>query len=108
MDNANETQQLSTTIATDQSAKDLNTASADPKTKDTSVDLGAALTNPKADAEELNQLEQNLFLTRYCSAEIAGFGMSIDPQGAAQTRSKVLSLLENRRHDLLCLSLIHI
>ena len=102
MDNANETQQLSATTATNQSAKDVSTASANPKTKEVDVDLGAALTNPKADAEELNQLEQNLFVTRYCSAEIAGFGMSIDPQGAAQTRSKVLSLLENRRHDLLC------
>ena len=75
MDNANETQQMSKPKAED-APVDLG---AHPKAEDAPVDLGAALTNPRADAEELNQLEQNLFLTRYCSAEIAGFGMSIDP-----------------------------
>jgi len=66
------------------------------------VQLNAALANPRADIASLDDLEQRLFAYRYAIDEIASFGPSIDPAKATEERGEAYSLLERERQELLC------
>jgi len=66
------------------------------------VQLNAALANPRADIASLDDLERRLFAYRYAIDEIASFGPSIDPAKATEERGEAYSLLERERQELLC------
>lgn len=62
----------------------------------------AALTNPKADAAALDELERHLFAHRYASIGLMSFGETIDPEAATADRGEALAILEEEDHALLC------
>lgn len=62
----------------------------------------AALTNPKADIEALNNLERHLYAHRYARIGIECYGPSIDPSAATADRGEALAILEEEDQALLC------
>ena len=72
---------------------------ADP---DNTVQLNAALSNPKEDIAYLDRLEERLFAFRYALDEVMTFGPVIDPPKASEERAEAMALLDRERHELLC------
>ena len=72
---------------------------ADP---DSTVQINAALSNPKADIAALDRLEERLFALRYACAEIMTFGQTIDPPKASECRGQALALLDREAQEILC------
>ena len=66
------------------------------------ADLNAAVANPRADAELLDQLERKLFALRYAGDEIGSLGPVIDPPRATEERGEAVSVLEEERIRTLC------
>ena len=69
---------------------------------ESTVQLNAALSNPKADIAYLDRLEERLFAFRYALDEVATFGPVIDPPKATEERGEAMALLDRERHELLC------
>mgnify|MGYP003361834116 FL=1 len=62
----------------------------------------AAITNPKADIEALNNLEHHLYAHRYARIGLECYGPSIDPSAATSDRGEALAILEEEDQALLC------
>lgn len=62
----------------------------------------AAITNPKADIEALNNLEHHLYAHRYARIGLECYGPSIDPSAATSDRGEALAVLEEEDQALLC------
>ena len=69
---------------------------------DNTVQLNAALSNPKADIAYLDRLEERLFALRYAMSEIGTFGQTIDPPKATEGRGLALALLDREAQEVLC------
>lgn len=63
--------------------------------------VNAALANPKADIEQLDELERELFAYRYATGELMTMGPAIDPVKATSERSEAVSRLDAHAHELL-------
>ncbi|WP_455137868.1 carboxypeptidase M32 [Thermophilibacter sp.] len=61
----------------------------------------AALSNPRADLESLDELERRLFSLRYAIDEIGSLGPVIDPPRATEERAEALAELERQRAQTL-------
>ena len=57
------------------------------------VELNAALSNPRDDIAKLDELEKKLFAFNYAANEIGSFGPCIDPKKAAEERGEALAIL---------------
>ena len=57
------------------------------------VELNAALSNPRDDIAKLDELEKKLFALNYAANEIGSFGPCIDPKKAAEERGEALAIL---------------
>ena len=63
--------------------------------------INAALSNPKADMAELDELERKLFSLRYALNEIYSLGPVIDPPKATEGRAEACALLDEQVTSLL-------
>ncbi len=61
----------------------------------------AAITNPKADIDALNDLERHLYAHRYARTGISCYGPSIDPSAATNDRAEAMAILEEEDQALL-------
>ena len=64
--------------------------------------INAALSNPRADMEALDDLERRLFSLRYAMAEIGSLGPVIDPPKATAQRGEALAHLQQMSVEALC------
>ncbi len=62
----------------------------------------AAIGNPKADIDALDNLEHHRYAHRYASTGISCYGPSLDPPDATADRGEALSILEEEDQALLC------
>ena len=62
----------------------------------------AAVPNPRADIDALNDLEQHLYAHRYAEILMGCTGSSIDPPAATKDRGEALALLMQEDQELLC------
>ena len=62
----------------------------------------AAVPNPRADIDALNELEQHLYAHRYAEILMGCTGPSIDPPAATKDRGEALALLMQEDQELLC------
>ncbi len=62
----------------------------------------AAVPNPRADIDALNDLEQHLYAHRYAEILMGCTGPSIDPPAATKDRGEALALLMQEDQELLC------
>jgi len=61
----------------------------------------AALVNPRADIDALNNLERHLYAHRYARIGITCYGPSIDPSAATNDRAEALAILDEEDQALL-------
>ena len=66
------------------------------------VELNAALSNPRDDIAKLDELEKKLFALNYAANEIGSFGPCIDPKKAAEERGEALAILGEQVQETLC------
>ena len=62
----------------------------------------AAVPNPRADIEALNELEQHLYAHRYAEILMGCTGPSIDPPAATKDRGEAMAILMQEDQELLC------
>jgi len=62
----------------------------------------AALTNPKQDIADLDELERHLFAHRYVRTGMGSLGLTIDPPAAVGDRGMAMAALDEERQELLC------
>ena len=64
--------------------------------------INAALSNPRADMEALDQLERTLFSLGYALGEVGSLGPVIDPPKATEERAEAMAALSQMRVEALC------